>query len=231
MKGLSRKITAFGSFMVELLVYAGFVSAYFFLVLHFLGPRIKPIFDNNKEIYAILAVALISVQGVVLERVTTLLLRFIRLIQAAIQLLHRLERPVESIIRPPEVPGLLVYRFASPLFSFNADYFARRVQELIDIADPPVTCFLINAEAIVDMDMTAAEVLEQLHSTLKRKNIILALCGVKGNFRKALMSLGLPRRAGFEVYPSVAATVKALTEKPPKEEKKSEAAAGPVPKS
>ncbi len=212
-------------------MYAGFVSAYFFLVLYFLGSWIKLVFDDDKTLYAILAVALISVQGVVLERLTTLLLRVIRRLQAAILLLHRLRRPAENILRPAEFPGLLIYRFASPLFSFNADYFAHRVQELIDSANPPVTFFLINAEAIVDMDATAAEVLEQLHNILKSKNILLGLCDVKGNFRKALMSTGLPRRAGFKVFPSVAATIQALTEKPSAEEKKSGVSDGPVPKS
>ena len=48
--------------------------------------------------------------------------------------------------------GLLVYRFAGPLYYFNAAYFANRVQELIDSVPGPVKVFLINAEAIVDMD-------------------------------------------------------------------------------
>ncbi len=231
MSTLSRKITSLGSFLVELFLYAGFVSAYFFLVLHLVGPEIKQVFDDNKILYAILAVALISIQGVVLERMTTLLLRVIRRLQAAIQLLNRLAKPDESLSRPGEVPGLLVYRFASPLFSFNADYFARRVQELIDTADPPVTFFLINAEAMVDMDSTGADVLEQLHIILKSRNIMLGLCEVKGNFRKVLWQTGLPRRAGFKVMPSVAATMQALTEQPPKAAKKSEASDGPVPRS
>ena len=62
------------------------------------------------------------------------------------------------------MPGLLVYRFAGPLYFFNAAYFANRVQEVIDSSDPPVTFFLINAEAIVDMDWNAAEVLGELHN-------------------------------------------------------------------
>lgn len=63
---------------MELGVYAVFVFAYFFLVLHFLGGWLKHIFDQNKTVYAIVALALIIIQGVGLEMLTTALLRVIR---------------------------------------------------------------------------------------------------------------------------------------------------------
>jgi sulfate permease, SulP family len=117
------------------------------------------------------------------------------------------------------VPGLLIFRFAGPLFFFNATHFARRVHELIDTADPSITFFLINAEAIVDVDMTGVEVLRELHDTLKSKNITLGLCDVKGHFREALSSM--TRLADFIVYPSVPAALRELTKEKPKQEKKS----------
>ncbi len=63
---------------MELAVYAVFVLAYFFLVLHFLGGWIKQIYDQNKTLYGIVALVLIIVQGVALETLTTGLLRVIR---------------------------------------------------------------------------------------------------------------------------------------------------------
>ncbi len=74
----SKKSASLGSFLVELSVYAVFVFAYFFLVLHFLGGWIKNVFDQNKTLYAFVALALIIVQGVALEMLTTGLLRVIR---------------------------------------------------------------------------------------------------------------------------------------------------------
>jgi hypothetical protein len=74
----SKKSASLGSFLVELAVYAIFVFAYFFLVLHFLGGWIKHIFDQNKTLYAFVALALIIAQGVGLEMLTTGLLRIIR---------------------------------------------------------------------------------------------------------------------------------------------------------
>ena len=79
--------------------------------------------------------------------------------------------------------------------------------------------FLINAEAIVDMDMNAADVLEELQFSLKNQGITLGICEVKGNFRKVLMSTRLPSRVGFVIYPSVAEAVRELTKKSTKEEK------------
>lgn len=74
---LKIKEASLGSFLAELLLYALFVLGYFFLVLHFLGGWVKPVFDTNKTLYAIMALALIIVQGVLLEMMTSALLRVI----------------------------------------------------------------------------------------------------------------------------------------------------------
>ena len=137
---------------------------------------------------------------------------------AIILVLHRLARPHETIFRP-KAPGLMVYRFAGPLYFFNAAYFANRVQELIDSADPPVTFFLINAEAIVDMDWNAAEVLGELHNSLKRRGVVLGIYDAKGDFRKVLMGTRLTTRTGFNLYPSLAAVLLELDKESSKEAK------------
>ena len=144
---------------------------------------------------------------------------------AIILVLHRLARPHESIIRTPKVPGLLLYRFAAPLFFFNAAYFANRVQEVIDSSPEPVEVFLINAEAIVDMDVNAAEVLEELQVNLKNQGIMLAVCEVKGHFRKVLMTTHLPGRVDFVIYPSVAEAVRELTKESSKKKESPKKAA------
>jgi len=134
--------------------------------------------------------------------------------------LHRLARPQETITRTPELPGLLIYRFAGPLYFFNAAYFAHRVQKLIDSAAEPVTTFLINAEAIVDMDVNAVETLQELQFILKRQGIATGICEVKGHFKEVLRSTHLPNRVHFTIYPSVAEAIEELTTGKDKEEKK-----------
>ena len=78
MASRSKKSASLKSFVMELGVYAVFVFAYFFLVLHFLGGWLKHVFDQNKTTYAFVALGLIIVQGVGLEILTTALLRVIR---------------------------------------------------------------------------------------------------------------------------------------------------------
>ncbi|MRR33330.1 hypothetical protein EG829_01345 [bacterium] len=78
MKKLSTKIMSLGSYLAELALYACFVFAYFFLVLHFLDDSLKKVFDANKTLYAFLALALIIVQGVLLEMMTSALLKVIQ---------------------------------------------------------------------------------------------------------------------------------------------------------
>jgi sulfate permease, SulP family len=141
---------------------------------------------------------------------------------AIILVLHRLARPHETVLRP-KVPGsgLLVYRFAGPLFFFNAAYFFNRVQKIVEAADPPINFFLINAEAIVDIDINAGEILEELYHYLRRRNIILGICEAKGHFRRELLNTRLTTRTGFNLYPNVASVVRELSKEPAKEDSKS----------
>ena len=66
------------AFLVELAVYAAFVVAYFFLVLHFLGVWLYELEIHHRYTYAGVAILLIIGQAVVLESVTTFLIRLIR---------------------------------------------------------------------------------------------------------------------------------------------------------
>ena len=64
------------SFLLELGLYAVVVTGYFFVVLHFLGGALRNLFETNKTTYAIVALALIIGQGVLLEVLSTALLGF-----------------------------------------------------------------------------------------------------------------------------------------------------------
>ena len=66
------------SFLVEVLVYAALVFGYFFLVLHLLGPWLFDLFENQRRLYAAVALALVLGQGWLLEVLTRFLLGFIR---------------------------------------------------------------------------------------------------------------------------------------------------------
>jgi len=66
------------AFLIELVIYAVLVVAYFFLVLHFLGDWLYNLQQHHRYTYAGTAILLIIGQAVVLENVTSLLLRLLR---------------------------------------------------------------------------------------------------------------------------------------------------------
>jgi hypothetical protein len=69
---------ALRDFAIELVIYGMIVVAYFFLVLHFLGDWVTSIYKTHRTAYAFVALMLIVVQGVVLEMLTTALMKRIR---------------------------------------------------------------------------------------------------------------------------------------------------------
>jgi len=66
------------AFALELVIYSILVVAYFFLVLHFLGEGLHELESRHRYTYAGVAILLMIGQAVVLQNVTTLLLRLIR---------------------------------------------------------------------------------------------------------------------------------------------------------
>ncbi len=149
---------------------------------------------------------------------------------AIILVLHRLARPHEVVTRPPTIPGLLIYRFGGPLFFFNAAYFNNRVQEVIETATAtaPVTYFVINAEAIVDMDVNAAEMLDELYQFLRRRNIVLGICAAKGHFRRMLLNTRLTKREGLNLYLSLSEALQDIGKRLLEEERRATVAAESV---
>jgi hypothetical protein len=65
-------------FAIELAIYAVFVTAYFFLVLHLLGNWLYRLDMQHRILYAVVALLLIAGQAVALDALTTVLFRFLR---------------------------------------------------------------------------------------------------------------------------------------------------------
>lgn len=66
------------SFVLELLIYTLLVIVYVLVVLNFMSGWLKTLYDQGKTRYAVICLLLIIGQGVVLETITSALLRFIR---------------------------------------------------------------------------------------------------------------------------------------------------------
>jgi len=81
-----------------------------------------------------------------------------------------------------QLPGLVIYRFDSPIFFANAKYFRDRVLKLAE-ADPRPTWIVVAAEPITDVDTTAADMLEELDSTLNAMGVNLVFAEMKSPVR------------------------------------------------
>ncbi|MEU1256189.1 sulfate permease [Streptomyces chartreusis] len=111
------------------------------------------------------------------------------------------------------IPGLLVYRYDSPLFFANAEDFRRRALAAVDEQTAPVRWFVLNAEANVEVDITALDALDELRQELTDRGIVFALARVKQDLREELQAYGLADSVGAErIFPTLPTAVAAYRE-------------------
>ncbi|NIM93243.1 MAG: hypothetical protein GTO18_05975 [Anaerolineales bacterium] len=67
------------SLAIELAIYAPLVTIYFFVVIRFLKEPLVRLYQENLTVYAIATLVVIVIQGVLLEMLTSWLLRRIGL--------------------------------------------------------------------------------------------------------------------------------------------------------
>ena len=114
------------------------------------------------------------------------------------------------------VPGLLVYRYDSPLFFANAaDVLHRALQATDEMQEEsgPVHWFVLNAEANVQIDITAIDALEELRQGLADRGVIFALARVKHALDLDLERAGLVERVGRDrIFPTLPTAVEAYAQ-------------------
>jgi high affinity sulfate transporter 1 len=158
--------------------------------------------------------ALITLAGVLLTDLLTGVGLAVGL--SVIDLFARLVRPHDAVIGiVPQLaglhdvadwpdartlPGLVLFRFDAPLCFANAEHFRQRVLAVIAAETHPVAWFVLNAEAIVEIDITAADVLEELHRELSARGITFALAQVKQDLHAQLERAGLVERIGARLF-------------------------------
>jgi sulfate permease, SulP family len=108
------------------------------------------------------------------------------------------------------VPGLLVYRYDSPLFFANADNFVLRALAALDQVAGDTDWFILNAEANVQVDVTSLDALDDLRRRLQARGIIFALARAKHELMVDLQRAGFTERLGEErVFPTLPTAVEA----------------------
>ena len=82
--------------------------------------------------------------------------------------------------------GLVVYRFGAPLYFANATLFLDEVEQLLARAGSPVRWFVLDAEAMVDVDTTGAQVLRQAITMVTKRGVTFAVSRADRSFRSWL---------------------------------------------
>ena len=117
---------------------------------------------------------------------------------------------VDDFPTAEQIPGLVVYRYDSPLFFANADDFHHRAVAAVDEAAAPVEWLVINAEANVEVDLTSLDALDRLHRDLQARGIVLAMARVKQDLLDDLEAAGLVESIGTaRIYPTLPTAVQA----------------------
>lgn len=75
-------------------------------------------------------------------------------------------------------PGLVIYRFGAPLFYANAERFANEIRTILGPSPSAVRWLVVDAEAITNLDYTAARVVRELHQELTEMGVTLAFARV-----------------------------------------------------
>jgi high affinity sulfate transporter 1 len=106
------------------------------------------------------------------------------------------------------VPGLVVYRYDSPLFFANAEDFRRRALAAVDRHEGPVAWFVLNTEANVEVDITALGAVEALRRELESRGVVFALARVKQDLLDDLDAFGLSAKVGADrIFPTLPTAV------------------------
>ena len=106
---------------------------------------------------------------------------------------------IEDYPDATSVPGLVVYRYDAPLCFANAEDFRRRAMAAVESDHAPVEWFVLNAEANVEVDLTALDALDKLREDLSHKGITFAMARVKQDLRDALAAAGLLTKIGEDL--------------------------------
>lgn len=117
---------------------------------------------------------------------------------------------VDDYPKAHTIPGLLIYRYDSPLFFANAENFKRRALAALDEQTQPVYWFVLNTEANVEVDITALDSVEELRREITEREMVFAMARVKQDLRDQLDAYGLTESIGNGlIFPTLPTAVSA----------------------
>ena len=108
-----------------------------------------------------------------------------------------------------QIPGIVVYRWEAPLFFANSSSFHGKVRGLVDDLHP--SWIILQCEAITDIDVTAAEMLEELDEELNAMGVHLAFAELRDRLKVLVLRYGLFETLDRDhFYPTLKAAIREI---------------------
>jgi MFS superfamily sulfate permease-like transporter len=125
-------------------------------------------------------------------------------------------RGYHDIIRYPDarlVPGLVLFRWDAPLFFANAEQFKKCILQAVNDSPVPVKRIIVAAEPVTGVDVTSADIVDELYQTLAEAQIELHFAEMKDPVKDKFKRFELFNRLGTGIFhPTVGAAVDAYLE-------------------
>jgi high affinity sulfate transporter 1 len=120
-------------------------------------------------------------------------------------------RGYHDITRYPQarlIPGLVLFRWDAPLFFANAELFQEKVLAAVAASPTPARRVVVAAEPVTSIDVTAADMLAELHGKLRERGVELCFAELKDPVKDKIRRFELLARfdeAAF--FPTLGAAV------------------------
>jgi len=170
-------------------------------------PEFRRLWSFRRREFVLAAITLVGtvvvgiLQGVVLAIALSLLVMLFSLARPHEGVLGRVPgiagmHDVDDYPDARTIPGCMFYRYDAPLFFANIGDLRERVHKLLALEnqaypDSPVRWFVLNVEANIEIDITAADGLRELARELADSGVHLGLARVKNDLYAPLQRAGV----------------------------------------
>lgn len=106
------------------------------------------------------------------------------------------------------VPGLVLFRWDAPLFFANAELFKNSIIDAVNQSPTPVKRIIVAAEPVTSVDVTSADILDELYQVLAESQIELHFAELKDPVKDKFKRFELFNQLGSGIFhPTVGAAV------------------------
>jgi high affinity sulfate transporter 1 len=174
-----------------------YVATRIFRVRDLLAVLRFDLFEFGLAVVTLLTVALVGVeQGIAVAVGLAILDRTRRSARPTVYVLGRIPGttswvPMAHRARPEPQPGVVVLQLVAPLYYANADHFRTQVHTALTQSPTPVEVFVLDADAVSDIDYTGTRSFRAIVEELHRSHIVFGVARALGGAPRNMERSGL----------------------------------------